>query len=482
MFLSVHGTGDGKCCIPYQISAFNSRINLVVLPPVTDYYQDYLHLTKRFGMIAVSQFPAHYALSMKSMFSPFALLFRASHEELNPYHRYFGRIVHFLLTIHGVLYFNFFYQSGIVWMKLGQTVVLVGVVALGMITTLVTTSLASIRRWSYRVFFVLHLVIGVSVLPLLWFHARHLRLYVVEALVLFLMDIVGRKMDTAQGFSKVSVIPHSNLIKIVIPIPSSKIQRFRDAPGQHVYLSLPPQSISKEKASPIYDLLFNPFTVAAVSSKDITLVLRALHGPTTKALAKLSKLPKANPPLNVEGPYGAARKFPNLALNFDRVLLVAGGVGATFILPIYEHLRASMQQESMMPTKVEVVWSMRSAAEASWTKQSDLDLAEDNGNVSIYVTRAASDDLGSYDQPIPRNGSVELDTLRRRDEPVIANGGRGRPDLGKIVDNVFRHGYEERVAVMICGPTEMAVELREHVGKWVAKGRHVWYHDEAFGW
>ena len=455
------------------------RLLIVLLCAVTDNCQDYLHLTKRVGTVAVSQFPAHYALSMKSVLSPFSILFSASHEELNPYHRFLGRIIHTLLVLHGVLYFNFFYQSGIVWNKLGQSVVIIGIVALGMLTVLATTSFASIRRWSYRVFFVLHLVIGITLPPLLFFHASHLRIYVVEALVLFLLDIVGRKLDTVTGYSKISTVPHTKLIKLVIPIPSSKIARFRDAPGQHVYLSLPPQSISKDTASPLYDILFNPFTVADVSQEDITLVLRVLHGPTTQALAQLTKLSKANPPLKVEGPYGAARKFLPIAKEFDRVLLVAGGVGATFALPIYQHLKVSMQHEA---TQVELVWSMRSAAEAAWVKESDLKFAEDK-NISMYVTRASSDDLSSYDQPIPQDGSVELDELRRRrDEPIAANGGRGRPDLRKIVDGVFRHGNEESVAVMVCGPTEMAVELREHVGRWVSKGRNVWFHDESFGW
>ena len=69
----------------------------------------------------------------------------------------------------------------------------------------------------------------------------------------------------------------------------------------------------------------------------------------------------------------------------------------------------------------------------------------------------------------------------RRRNKYTAQHNRKRPDLKKIVDDAFRHGDEERVAVVVCGPEEMATELRKHVGVWVMKGRAVWWHKEGFG-
>lgn len=79
---------------------------------------------------------------------------------------------------------------------------------------------------------------------------------------------------------------------------------------------------------------------------------------------------------------------------------------------------------------------------------------------------------------------VELTTLSRPDSDsgLRIRGGYARPDFGKIVDEVFRMGGEERVAVFVCGPAGMAGDVRREVGRWVAKGRDVWFHDEAFGW
>lgn len=83
---------------------------------------------------------------------------------------------------------------------------------------------------------------------------------------------------------------------------------------------------------------------------------------------------------------------------------------------------------------------------------------------------------------MPVDGSVELDELQWTEEPVKATGGREKPNLRKIVDETFKHGNEERIAVLVCGPAQMARELRTHVGRWVEKGRDVFFHDESFGW
>ena len=421
---------------------------------------------------------------MKSQYSPIAFAFRSSHEQLNAWHRISGRIIHFLLICHAGWYINYFVQAGVVKKRLTDPVVIVGIVGLFLINIIAVTSLERVRRWSYRVFFVVHLMIGLWLLPLLFFHAKPLRFYVVESLVLFLFDITCRNLDTVTGFATISLVPHTKLVKLKVPIPASKISRFQAKPGQHVYLSIPPASRPLfSSASWIHDFLYNPFTVAEVSDTDITLVLRALHGPTTKALGSLARLSKARPPIKIEGPLGYSQRFQNLAADYDRVLLVAGGVGSTFIIPIYLHAQEQLAAEDKSLDRVKLIWSMRSAAEAIWAVDSEKENAiEENENVKIFLTRSSSDDHNLLDDPIPVDGSVELDELQWTEEPVKATGGRERPDLRKTVDETFRQGNEERVAVLVCGPKQMARELREQVGRWVEKGRDVYFHDESFGW
>ena len=238
----------------------------------------------------------------------------------------------------------------------------------------------------------------------------------------------------------------------------------------------------KKSTPSIYDFLFNPFTVADVSDTGITLVIRALHGPTTKAIKTLANLRKARPPIKIEGPYGSPRRFPNLACQYDRVLLIAGGVGATFILPIYRDLRDQIDADAKSPDRLTFVWSMRSRGEAFWATDLESEDAKSLGNdknVKIYITGASSRDRAFA----PEDGSVELDELQQNEEePMKASGEKERPDLRNIVDETFKLGSEEKIAVLVCGPNGMARELRGHVGEWVGRGRDVWFHDESFGW
>ncbi|KAH7369795.1 hypothetical protein BKA65DRAFT_416902 [Rhexocercosporidium sp. MPI-PUGE-AT-0058] len=460
--------------------------------------EDYLHITKRFGVVAASQLPIHYMLSMKSLYSPLAFAFRTSHEELNPWHRISGRIIYSLLICHASWYMNFFIQVGVLQKRLAAPVVIIGVLGFAMLTLLATTSLEVVRRWSYRAFFVCHLIIGVTLMPLLFFHAKPLRIYVIEALALFIFDIVCRKLDTITGFAAVTQVPNTKLVKLTIPVPQSKIHRFAAAPGQHVYLQIPPESTPANTSSPsIHDLCYNPFTIASVSSSDVTLVLRTLNGPTTKAIDNLSQLTKARPPLNIEGPMGSSRHFPNLARDYDRILLVAGGVGATFIMPIYRSVQEHLITEGKSPDRATFAWSMRATAEAAWAVDTERDTGNDNEpdsrtgglsddeNLKIYLTNGFLAEGNHGDEELlPVDGSVEMSDLQRGDEEVkgVRVTRRQRPDLKVLVDEAFRMGREESVAVLVCGPKSMARELRGHVGAWVGRGRDVWFHDESFGW
>lgn len=415
---------------------------------------------------------------MKSRYSPLGLAFGVSHEQLNIWHQYSAKVIYTLILVHATLYLNFFFQLGVFEKRAQDLDVILGLSSLVFLTILMSTSLALVRQWSYRLFFLLHLTIGLGLPVVLFFHAHHLRIYVTEAITLFLIDVVFRKLDTSTSFASVDPVANTKLVKVRIPVSSDKIHRFQAAPAQHVYLNIPAGSRPTGTSGlSIHEVLYNPYTIAEVSDTEITLVLRALKGPTSKALAALTKLTKAKPPLNIEGPLGCTQHFPNLAANYDRILLVAGGVGATFTLPVYKSIVAQLESESLSLDRVKFIWTMRSAAEANWAQG----INEDE-NIEVFVTRSKSDDQNHTQESVPIDGSVEMDTLSSQEENVVVNGARERPDLQKIVDEVFKQGQGEKVALLVCGPGGLARELRRHVGKWVDQGREVWFHNEAFGY
>jgi hypothetical protein len=453
------------------------------LIPITDY----LHLTKRFGIVGVSQFPVQYLLSLKSL-NPFALALKSSHEEVNRWHRVLGRVIYVFVTLHALFYLNFYYQNNLLGQKITSFVPVLGFTAIIGMHFLYGTALSVVRHYSYRAFFITHLVVALALPPIIYFHAHHASFYVWESLIVFLADIAKRRFEIIVADTKVELIPGTDLVKLVGSIPSSRIDRFAKNPGTHIYLSIPPASRPDKNpvaaAHLVFEFSFNPFSVAAVNenSGEITLVARSHNGPMTRALAKFASNTSndASVKLAFDGPYGCAKRFPNLAgYEFDRILLVAGGVGATFTLPLYRWIL------SENPTaRVQMIWAVRGPGDATWPVAGEGKSIMDDDSIQLFLTGDLLQNIRSDSGSSDDGEEVELANLSesRRQMRHASMHGAKRPNLQKIVDDVFRQGVEERVAVLVCGPEAMTRELRTHVGVWVRKGRHVWWHNESFAW
>ena len=444
---------------------------------IKDTKDDYLHLTKRFGIVAASQFPIHYLLALKS-WSPIQYLTRLSHEELNPYHRLLGRIITTLLAVHATLYLNFYVQKGLLSKRIRDTDVLLGVTGIISILFLSTTALECVRHYSYRIFFHLHVILSILLLPVLYFHVSHLRIYIVESIAVYAVLIVQRNLSQATVPATVNRIPSTNLLSITIPRLSSSSSK-RHYAGQHVYIGLP--SLPNK-------LRVNPFTIASAPSsrsaaldddKDggsINFNIRALSG-TTANLSALAARPQPTH-LTIEGPYGASKYFPRLE-TYDRVLLVAGGVGATFTLPIYESLMLETGSIDASAHRVKFIWVVKDLIDASWGV--DNVIAHQTGEAEVYVTGSGRNNEMANENEVEMRPLRELGNEDQRFGEIVR---RGRPNLGTVVDGIFEKGEAdaETVAVLVCGPKEMARALRREVGRWLASGRGVFWHEEGFGW
>ena len=450
---------------------------------------DYLHLTRRFGIVAASQLPLHYLLAAKS-WSPIQYLTRMSHEELNPYHRLLGRILIALFSVHAAMYLNFYVQLNLLIKRIQDRDVILGLLAITTFMVIGTTALAKIRTWNYRVFFYLHVILSLSLLPILYFHVSHIRRYIIESAAIYLMLILQRNVSQTTAEATIELIPSTNLLSVSVPLTKSLSSKTY-AQGQHIYLGF---------ASLPQKLRINPFSIANRDPQDdkkIELVARALSG-TTAMLADHAVKQKFIK-LTLEGPYGAASHFPDLA-SYDRVLFVAGGVGATFTLPLYLDLLHRDARGESMPG-IRFVWSVRQSADAGWgIKQ----LLEACGTLpesfSAYVTHSDVDE-GTLASSVRRTsdrseaGSDEFIELQERDRLLSdlsspeGSGSRdgkimqsGRPDFRGIVDEIFSYDSSEKVAVMVCGPSGMGMSVRREVARWVWKGRDVFWHAEEFGW
>ncbi|KAI7081744.1 hypothetical protein KC356_g8932 [Hortaea werneckii] len=452
--------------------------------------EDYMHLAKRFGAIGASQLPLQYLLALKSPYSPFQLLTRSSHETLNALHQHLGYIITGLFYAHAGLYLNFYVVKDLLSEKLQAGYILAGVFSIVAFTAVGTTALAPVRRWSYRVFYVVHVTLATLLLPILSLHVAHIRIYIYETAIVYAAHALLRSWNTATYPGTIRLIPHTQLLELVVRPPKETLGKW--SPGQHAYVSLAGHPLLRTFNS-------NPFTIASLPSLDghIRIIAKILDGNTAKlaqsATADDQKGHTIHPqPVSLEGPYGVVSHSDRL-LQYDRILFVAGGVGATFIVPLYRQLLADLSPSpgSYRRQKVEFVWIARERAEVVWAVPEEArERAAFGERVRVFLTgRRDVGAMGSREGDREDGDGIELlerETLLAGDDEGEEGSGLevdaqvGRPNLRKIVDRTFAHGVAEKVAVVVCGPAGLNDGLRRAVGSHVRQGRDVWYWEERF--
>jgi NAD(P)H-flavin reductase len=99
----------------------------------------------------------------------------------------------------------------------------------------------------------------------------------------------------------------------------------------------------------------HPFTIAAAANPDddhhtLSLLIRTRSGITEQLAKHVRNNASGTTPVTVEGPYG---QLEERLSSFDDILLVAGGVGGTFVWPIAERL-------TRLGKSYRMVWSVKS--------------------------------------------------------------------------------------------------------------------------
>ncbi|KAL9105411.1 MAG: hypothetical protein Q9227_009404 [Pyrenula ochraceoflavens] len=456
---------------------------------------DYLHMTKRFGHIAVSQLPLQYTMAIKSKRNPVQIAFGLSWEALNPYHRLFGRLVHIFVISHAMLYMNFFVMAGLLSKRLGDTDVRLGLAAFWTLNVLAITAIPPLRRSGYHTkFYRPHILAAFILLPLLAFHVPYTRKYIYQALAAYMFNGMARTSSTTNPPILASIMPveGTNLIKLCAPGPAWGLPPLMGSglpgwiAGQHVYLK---QSVTPKDPRHPFTIVSQPLREGqdgGFESSYIDLVIRDLGGPMTGWLASKPKETKRldrNVHVLIEGPYGQAEHFvPDLLASKKRgtVLFVAGGVGATYTLPIYLSLLGSNDRT----LEAKFVWFVRSAAETKWVIEMMLRSGLSEVDAQIYITRG--DEEEAKKKTWENYGASQLNGLE-------VNVVSSRPALRDVVEPVFHKPEkskatngnshrQERVVVLCCGPAGLSKSLRQEVGTFVHReGREVAWHAEQFG-
>lgn len=286
--------------------------------------------------------------------------------------------------------------------------------------------------------------------------------------------------------------------------------------GQHFYLCFPESSMWQS----------HPFTPLSLprstkGGQQHSYIFRAKSGETKKmaetAVKKLSAAlsaassekhdqVSASQPLTADpftpttkviltGPYGA-----NHVDALDRspginILLIAGGTGITFVLPVLLHLMTAPTPRGFATRKVKLIWAVRRQEDITWIK-SELDTlraASQRMNlvIRIFVTREGDDvvaarsggekivggdiqPVSSSDSSSNASSSIHKPGKQSGFETAALNA---RPGIASLVDIFVEKIISGPTIVYASGPSTMITDVRRSVAKQNSAGR-IWRGDE----
>ena len=374
-------------------------------------------------------------------------------------------------------------------------VVLVGITAVLALWILGICTIARIRKYSYRIFYGFHHAMFVVIMLCLFIHVSVARPFVLESLLVYVLNQLLRSNNTQQLPAELSLNTNSSVLRIMIPLSSDS----KDYPvGSSVNISTGSRRWIQRICT---GFSANPFTITYERSTSTLIAYAKIRGKRTTALSNLSKQTM----LSVEGPYGKSTTYENslpgyLMNNTNRVLLIAGGVGATFGFSVALDVLERLHQTHIKKVRefLTVVWVVRDKDDVAWA---DEILQRDSKTsaravladvVTIYYSRPSWKDVDSGAEPdlsdlVEDSKEDQLmkpltDGTHKQDGEGINKPQLGRPSFKEIVaDFLGDMAAEKTAAVAVCGPGSMCRDVRQTVTYHIKKGTKIWWHEEKFG-
>ena len=363
----------------------------------------------RTGFIAAAQLPLVILLAGKN--NIVGWLTGVGYEKLNWLHRWVARILFLNVTIHMGFWFTDWARYDYIKVKLATDVITQrGFSAWCILLWIVLSSMAPIRRWNYEFFFIQHIVTYIGFLAAVYLHLpAEVKVYVWIPIGLVVFDRSVRTLYVM--YNNLSLF-HPNArrngflaCKATFQPLGSKATRItiNNPPihwkaGQHLFLAC--HSISP--------LQSHPFTIASLPRDGrMEFLIKHRKGTTKRFFAHAET--HQNLPLSmtdvstsskvfalIDGPYGHMRHLRQ----FDSLLLLAGGSGSTFTMPLMRDIvarYASYMPGDVVTKYVRFIWVIKSREQYRWFADQLAAVAEDVARLrkdrndvtvemSVYIT------------------------------------------------------------------------------------------------
>ncbi|KAL9658776.1 hypothetical protein ABK040_005930 [Willaertia magna] len=397
---------------------------------------DGYELGKAFGYVDILNMT--FLILPITRYSVLMVVFGVSFERGVKFHKWIARFTLLNTTVHGVtmVILNADGLDYLIQMDVPDFQLL-GIIAYFCMVIIVAFTFEPIRRRFWELFKTVHLLFGIPVLILVNLHASgyktmlpvmgfSLVLYAIDHLLRFVLGVLIPAKIVNLEYHEDSGVTVCTLQKSAITFYSFD----RLGYGKFVYLYIPSVSIAQ----------WHPFSISKYTHSgsvvEFTCCVKNLGHGWTKSLADLAQK-KGNSyvtdlVVRAEGPYGKLSVSPE---TFDTVVLIAGGIGITFINSLYNEIISN--QENASKKSYYVIWS---------TKDESLlkifpEMLEKKENVkhSFFVTRQTN----------------------QTNDPRF-NFGR-RPDFREILTRISEANSDRFIGVYACGPREMMIDVHNAV-------------------
>lgn len=465
------------------------------------------YVADRTAILSIAQFPFLFAFAGRNTI--FIWLTGWSFETFSVFHKWVARVSVTHAFVHTIVYTVIFYrEGGLSYMMTSYKDVYLqwGAVAMVAGFVLVSGAVYGIRKRWYEIFLVSHIIFAVLWLVGTFYHVKLLKepRYIPwfwtaiafwafdRAIRLLRLATINHNVYSRSGEEMLSTITMlgDDVFKLQRPIT----RNWRSSPGQYVFLYFPQFGFWQSHPFTILDVAGTMSRVMKTSDKSLaavqtyemelehscenklSFIFRAHDGITRKILRAVTENGGTlKTRVLIEGPYGSTHDLDK----FDKVVLLAGGMGITACLPF---LMKIMQRDTAQRRQDVVLhWIVRDEDSLSWVSrelQRALDLQTEHKQVHpiLHVTyRPQQKVQDSHGQGQSNLAVTNVEGLSIK---------YGRPLISGLVhESVLESISEARIAVLACGPGQFSDDCRRAVVTELGASRcSIQYFEESFTW
>ncbi|OQE45103.1 hypothetical protein PENCOP_c002G03822 [Penicillium coprophilum] len=445
-------------------------------------------VAKRFGWISVANLVLLVFLALKN--TPLAPLTATSYEKLRPLHKVAGYTCIFTSVLHGIVYLAAWSETGDLF-KMEETSNFAGAIAGFAMVIIGFSTITYFMRGYYELFYMLHIVMFILIMITVGMHRPKFKtssvIIVIFTACLWSMDRIIRGAKIVWNFYgnslTVTALPN-NALRVKLS------RRMHCRPGSHAFLWVPA----------IRWIESHPFTL--VSSNPSEFVIRVYDGFTRDLYKAAHASPGKSLRCSVDGAYG---QVPNFKV-FEKVVLVAGGSGASFTFAIALDLVATSNKAVK---SIDFIWVVKNHESLEWYAQELKQLQSHSevkmfihvtGQASLTATSLSTSPSSSLERVSEKNGVIQPEDSPAfpTDDPEkgIAQESTcsissvngilpGRPHIGNLIaDAAVGSGTsDDRIIVGACGPAELLSTTRKAVNNELHNDRPpITFYSEEFEW